>query len=238
MTESAAAFEPEDKELAEIGSELASVVKNLYGGRALRIRAVDGGSSNGEEIIWNPSLHNGLPTAAHTGSWIAYLGDLPNEVSRVYQSIAVDPNMRVTFWYWLNSEETTCGNDVAYVFFNGNVLQSWNLCNSTDTGGWVQGIQEKTPYTQNPMSEYASSGTYYFASAALMREAFEATVAQRLEVNGEYYVSLAYRPLLERGHRVAVYALQHFMQWGTPGDLQEYQRWSAAFARMAGLDGG
>lgn len=103
-------------------------------------------SSNGEEIIWNPSLHNGLPTNAHTGSWIAYLGDLPNEVSRVYQSIAVDPNMRVTFWYWLNSEETTCGNDVAYVFFNGNVLQSWNLCNSTDTGGWVQGTVNISAY--------------------------------------------------------------------------------------------
>lgn len=42
-------------------------------------------------------------------------------------------------------------------------------------------------------------------------------------------MSLAYRPLLARGAKVAVYPVQHFMQWGTPGDLAEYVRWSGAF---------
>jgi NDP-sugar pyrophosphorylase family protein len=142
------------------------------------------------------------------------------------------------YWDWPDFKafvrETACAGAIpAYRGFHPHSLGSTYYAYMQEHGGWVHGIQEKTPYTDSPMSEYASSGTYYFASAALMREAFEATVAQRLEVNGEYYVSLAYRPLLQRGHPVAVYELQHFMQWGTPGDLQEYQRWSAAFARMA-----
>lgn len=33
-----------------IGKELKEVIKNLYGGRSLRVRAVDGGSTNAEEI--------------------------------------------------------------------------------------------------------------------------------------------------------------------------------------------
>jgi CTP:molybdopterin cytidylyltransferase MocA len=33
---------------------------------------------------------------------------------------------------------------------------------------------------------------------------------------------------------VAVYDLQHFMQWGTPEEVAEYNGWSAAFHRMTG----
>ena len=41
---------PQDAALEEVGSQVATVIKSLYGGRSLRIRAVDGGSSNAEEI--------------------------------------------------------------------------------------------------------------------------------------------------------------------------------------------
>lgn len=37
-------------ELEKIGVELRDIIRNLYGGRSLRIRAVDGGSTNAEEI--------------------------------------------------------------------------------------------------------------------------------------------------------------------------------------------
>ncbi len=41
---------PENVVFEEVGKEVAGIVRNLYGGRSLRIRAVDGGSSNAEEI--------------------------------------------------------------------------------------------------------------------------------------------------------------------------------------------
>ncbi|HEX8974180.1 MAG TPA: formate hydrogenlyase [Patescibacteria group bacterium] len=41
---------PEDAEFEKVGEEVKEIVKNLYGGRSLRIRAVDAGSTNGEEI--------------------------------------------------------------------------------------------------------------------------------------------------------------------------------------------
>lgn len=40
----------ENGEFEKIGKEVQSIVKNLYGGRSLRIRAVDAGSTNAEEI--------------------------------------------------------------------------------------------------------------------------------------------------------------------------------------------
>ena len=90
-------------------------------------------------------------------------------------------------------------------------------------------IQEKQPFTDTPREEFASSGTYYFKNASLMYKYFERCVAMRLTVGGEYYVSMVYKPMIEDGLNIQVYNLNHFMQWGTPLDLQDYQYWSNIF---------
>jgi len=50
VTEKQEAFLKTDQEFEAVGAELKSIVNTLYGGRSLRIRAVDGGSTNAEEI--------------------------------------------------------------------------------------------------------------------------------------------------------------------------------------------
>lgn len=141
------------------------------------------------------------------------------------------------YWNWQHFKQFVAANACdgaipAYKGFHPHTLGSTNYAYLRETEGWVEAIQEKQPYTDNRMEEYASSGSYYFASGRLMEEALRGAVEQQLTVGGEYYVSLAYRPLLQAGRRIAVYPLQHFMQWGTPQDLAEYQGWSAAFARL------
>ena len=121
----------------------------------------------------------------------------------------------------------------AYKGFHPHTLGSTNYAYLRESAGWVQDIQEKQPYTDKRMDEFASSGTYYFASGKIMSAAFRATMEQNLNVGGEYYVSLAYKPLLDTKRAIAVYPLQHFMQWGTPEDMAEYKGWSAAFRRLA-----
>lgn len=141
------------------------------------------------------------------------------------------------YWDWDHFKryvkETACAGAIpAYKGFHPHSLGSTNYAYVRETDGWVQDIQEKQPYTNNRMEEYASSGTYYFASAQIMGEAFRTVMEQDLNVGGEYYVSLAYKPLLENKKPVAVYPLQHFMQWGTPEDVAEYNYWSKAFLRL------
>lgn len=121
-----------------------------------------------------------------------------------------------------------------YTDFHPHMMGSINYAYVRTEGERILAIQEKQPYTDDPMREHASSGTYYFASGALMRDAFERCMARPdLALGQEYYVSLAYRPLLEDGRRVAVFELEHFMQWGTPEDLTEYRAWSNAFRALA-----
>lgn len=94
-------------------------------------------------------------------------------------------------------------------------------------------IQEKGCFTDDRMNEYASSGTYYFESGALMKRIFRAAVERGLATGGEYYASTPYNLLVEEELPVYVYELEYFLQWGTPEDLEEYQAWSRYFGDLA-----
>lgn len=139
-------------------------------------------------------------------------------------------------WQWFRrfvSESACAGAIPAYRGFHPHSLGSTNYAYMREKAGWVTDIREKESFTPERMSEYASSGTYYFATGALMLDAFRAIVQRDLNVAGEYYVSLAYQHLLDASLPVAVYPLQHFMQWGTPDDVWEYEGWSKYFRELA-----
>lgn len=97
----------------------------------------------------------------------------------------------------------------------------------------VTDIQEKKPWTDNPHTEYASSGTYGFATGQKLFDSLHAQVSEDINLNGEYYLSLTYKPLLEAGGKVSVLPIQHFMQWGTPQDFEEYKDVSHAIERWS-----
>lgn len=135
--------------------------------------------------------------------------------------------------------ETGCAGAVpAYRGFHPHSLGSTFYAYMRHDGLWMQDIQEKQPFTDAPTDEFASSGTYYFASGALCLDLFQEVHDRPLLVGGEFYASMAYKVLRERGLPIAIYELQHFMQWGTPQDLEEYAGWSNAFRRLAQPDGG
>ena len=122
--------------------------------------------------------------------------------------------------------QTRCdGAVICYTGFHPHMLACTRFAYcQTDETGKVLAIQEKQPYTNTPMQEWASCGTYCFASGKLLREAYSATLAREdLRLNGEYYSSLAYRPLLEKGRDVRVFPMNKFCQWGTPEDLADWK---------------
>ena len=141
------------------------------------------------------------------------------------------------YWDWHHfkqfvTQSPWAGVIPAYKGFHPHSLGKTHYAYLLESRGKVQGIREKEPWTDNRLEEYASSGTYYFANGQLMLEAFHATVKNKLTVAGEYYVSLAYRHLFAKQLPVAVYPLQHFMQWGTPEDLEEYGHHSRLFRHL------
>jgi NDP-sugar pyrophosphorylase family protein len=146
------------------------------------------------------------------------------------------------YWDWGRFKHfvwaTACDGAIpAYRGFHPHLLGTTNYCYMREAEGWVLDIQEKQHYTNDRMQEFASSGTYYFATAKIMCDAIRASMDQNLHYEGEFYVSLAYKPMLAQSRAVAVYPLQHFMQWGTPHDVAEYSYWSRAFRYLASQAG-
>ena len=97
---------------------------------------------------------------------------------------------------------------------------------------WMEAIQEKQPFTNNRMKEYASNGTYYFKTGAIMKKYFKQLMDLQIKVKNEYYVSMVYNLLVNDGLRVNIFEIDHMLQWGTPYDLEVYNDWSRYFKNI------
>lgn len=120
----------------------------------------------------------------------------------------------------------------AYKGFHPHMLGTTNYAFMRDEAQWMLEIQEKMPFTDNRMNEYASSGTYYFRTGEMLKKYMDLTVAKDLQVNGEYYVSVVYNLLVADGLKVSIYEIQHMLQWGTPEDVEDYLYHSNYFKKL------
>ena len=127
-------------------------------------------------------------------------------------------------------DETGCdGCVVCYTGFHPHMLGSDNYafcsCELNDKNKIVE-IREKQPFTDDKMSEFASTGTYYFKKGSYVKKYFKQLIDEDFNINGEYYVSLVYNLLIRDGLDNRVYEIPYMLQWGTPFDLDVYISWS------------
>jgi len=141
-------------------------------------------------------------------------------------------------WDYSNFEkfvnETECdGCVVCYTGFHPHMLggDNYAFCKVDEDNNIIE-IREKQPFTDNKMSEYASTGTYYFKKGSYVKKYFRELMEKEITVNGEYYVSMIYNLLTEDGLKSMVYEVPHMLQWGTPLDLSEYQQWSNYYNKI------
>ena len=133
--------------------------------------------------------------------------------------------------------ETQCdGCVVCYTGFHPHMLGSDNyaFC-KVDEHNKISEIREKEPFTDNKMTEFASTGTYYFKKGSYVKKYFKELIEKDINIKDEYYVSLVHNLLIEDGLTNLVYEVPHMLQWGTPLDLDMYQKWSDYYRKV--MDG-
>lgn len=164
-------------------------------------------------------------------------------VQKVYQYIEDDEEVIVNYCdfgcYWdyadflIHTRQRNADGAIpAYKGFHPHMLGTTNYAFMRDHEQWMLEIQEKKPFTENRMNEYASSGTYYFKNGSLLKKYFDMTVERDLNLNGEYYVSVVYNLLIEEQLKVSIYEIQHMLQWGTPEDVEDYLYHSNYFRKL------
>jgi NDP-sugar pyrophosphorylase family protein len=122
------------------------------------------------------------------------------------------------------------GGIASYIGFHPHMLGSDNYAFMRHTDLWVTDIQEKKPFTTDKMLEYASNGTYYFRSGVLVKKYFQMLMDLDMNLNGEYYVSLVYKLMIQDSLKVRIFEIEKMLQWGTPNDLEIYKIWSQFFS--------
>ncbi len=135
------------------------------------------------------------------------------------------------FKQWVNKSEAD-GCIPAYKGFHPHSLWNNNYAFIREEGGWVNAIKEKESFTKNKINEYASSGTYYFSKGLFVKKFFDKLMSKNININNEFYCSLVFNLMIKEKLSINIYELQHFMQWGTPQDLHEYENWSNTFRNL------
>lgn len=125
------------------------------------------------------------------------------------------------------------GSVPAYRGFHPHSGGATNYAYIEQKKGSITAIREKQPFTSNKTEEFASTGTYYFRRSDLMQKYFNMLIEKQVSLGGEFYVSSAMQLMVEDGLNVGVHEVPHFMQWGTPEDLREYNHWSKNFRSLA-----
>lgn len=159
-------------------------------------------------------------------------------VAQVFNEIADDEPVLISycdygqFWDYEQFKKDVARLDCAgaipsYTGFHPHLLHK-NLYAGVlvDNRGMMTDIQEKHHFTDDPEDSFHSGGSYYFKSGALAKKYFKELMDKDINLNGEYYVSMVYFLLKRDGLDVFIPTIEHFMQWGTPEDLEEYEAWS------------
>lgn len=127
------------------------------------------------------------------------------------------------------------GSILTYTGFHPHMMRSTKFAYVKKIEDMVVDIQEKESYTNEPMNEEASSGCYGFSSGSLLLEALKSQIDDEESLNGEYYISLTYKNVLRKGHKVGTVQMKKFYQWGTPEDLQDWEYWNNTVRALPGL---
>jgi hypothetical protein len=98
----------------------------------------NGDFENGQDGSWEEYSSNGYdlivqgfdPTGVtpHSGEWGVWLGGAAYEVSTLSQTVTIPAgNPTLSYWIYLASQETFCGNDTGKITVNNISLESFNL---------------------------------------------------------------------------------------------------------------
>ncbi|MFN3696211.1 MAG: sugar phosphate nucleotidyltransferase [Pseudobdellovibrio sp.] len=117
---------------------------------------------------------------------------------------------------------------ISYKGFHAHYLSSNMYCYTKTDGIRVLDIKEKESFSPNREDDYASTGAYFFKSAALLKQALAEQKLQGLNWHGEYFTSLAIKALMNvrQDLKIHVYEINKFFQWGTPEDLKAFEYWA------------
>jgi NDP-sugar pyrophosphorylase family protein len=131
-------------------------------------------------------------------------------------------------WNYDDFKESIKNSDgciLSHVGFHPHRLSPTFMAHIKEKDGKLIEIKEKEPYTDKPMEEHASTGTYYFSKGEYVKKYFKQLMDLDINYNGEYYVTLVYNLMVRDGLNVTIYDTDYVSVFGTPEEVRNFEAW-------------
>lgn len=135
------------------------------------------------------------------------------------------------FKEWVKSNKSD-GCILTHTGFHPHRLSSTMMAYLKHENLVVSEIKEKACYTDYPMGEHASTGTYYFRKGSYIKKYFPMLIEQNINYNGEYYVTLVYNLLIRDGLLVHSYPTDYVTVFGTPEEVENFEAWQVLLRQI------
>lgn len=105
--------------------------------------------------------------------------------------------------------------------------------NNPKAYGWVElnykkeakRVSVKSPISNNPTSDHAIVGTFWFKKGKYFVDAAEKMINKNRRINNEFYVDECINEIIQSGLKAKVFEVDKYICWGTPNDLKIYEYW-------------
>lgn len=128
------------------------------------------------------------------------------------------------FKAWVKQKNSD-GCILSHVGFHPHRLSSTYMAYMKEDNLEVSEIKEKEPYTEEPMNEHASTGTYYFKKGSYVKKYFKQLIDRNINYKGEFYVTLVYNLLIQDNLKVHCYPTDFTTVFGTPEEVENFEAW-------------
>lgn len=107
---------------------------------------------------------------------------------------------------------------------------------ANEHSGMIENMSVKVPISQNPISDHAVVGTFWFKKGSMFVEAAERMISRNRRINNEFYVDECINDLLALGYKAKVFEIEHYVCWGTPNDYETFNYWESFHEKTSPLN--
>ena len=98
-----------------------------------------------------------------------------------------------------------------------------------DRKSLINKISEKKTISNNPDTDSAVTGIFYFKSGRVLLDCIDHSITNKITVNGEYYIATAMTKLLYEKKKIVNFKVDQLISWSLPEHLMDYIFWEEKF---------
>jgi dTDP-glucose pyrophosphorylase len=101
---------------------------------------------------------------------------------------------------------------------------AWGWCKLAEDGITIKNMSVKIPISEEPYNDHAVVASFFFSKARDFIAATNLMISENYRINNEFYIDALPIFLNKLNKRSVIFDVDHYLGWGTPKDLYNYQK--------------